>query len=82
MTNIIRLDYSIVTIRVLYFIPGYQHLVNLFIWQTQDLRPHYPRVHRFLDHWRREIDAVIKEIMICDSSHAKADWRNGIIIPS
>lgn len=80
MTNIIRLDYSMVTIRVLYYIPDYQHLVNEFIWQTLDLHPRYPRVRRFLDHWRREIDAVIKEIMICD--HSKIDWRSGIIIPS
>ena len=49
------------------FLPDYSHLVNLYIWQTLDLRPRYPRIHEFLDHWRREIDAVIKEIAIFDA---------------
>jgi uncharacterized protein Usg len=79
MTNIIRLDYSLVSIKVLYYLPDYQNLVNEFVWQTLDLRPRYPRIKRFLDHWRREIEAVIKEIVICDQ--AKPDWRHGIIIP-
>lgn len=56
---------SIVTVQVLYFIPGYS-LLNEFLWQTLDTRPRYPRVHSFLDYWRREIDAVIKEVTICD----------------
>lgn len=78
--SIIRLDYSLVTVKVLYFIPDYTHVLNLFVWQTLDLSPRYPRIHQFLDHWRREIDAVIKEIVICDSPNP-SDWRNGMIIP-
>lgn len=82
MRDIIRFDYSIVTIRVIYYIPDYQSVVNVFSWETLDLRPHYPRIQRFLDHWRREVEAVIKEIMICDSGRSiKPDWRQGIIIP-
>lgn len=57
----------IVTVQVLYFLPDYTSLVNEFIWQTLDSRPRYPRIHIFLDYWRREIDAVIKEVTICDS---------------
>lgn len=64
----IRSDrYSIVTVNVLYFLPDYHDLVGEFLWQTFDMRPHYPRVHRFLNFWHREIDAVIKEIIICDA---------------
>ena len=78
--NIIRLDYSIVTVTVLYFLPDYHNIVQEFVWQTRDLRPRYPRVQRFLDYWRREIDAVIKEIVICESV-SPPDWRNGTIVP-
>jgi uncharacterized protein Usg len=77
--SIIRLDYTMVTVQVVYFLPDHTHLLNLFVWQTLDLRPQYPRVHRFLDYWRREIDAVIKEIVICDADHLP-DWRNGTIL--
>ena len=77
--SIIRLDYTMVTVQVVYFLPDHSHLLNLFVWQTLDLRPQYPRVQRFLDYWRREIDAVIKEIVICDADNPP-DWRNGIIV--
>ena len=79
--QIIRLDYSIVTVNVLYFLPDYHDIVQEFVWQTLDVRPRYPRIQRFLDYWRREIDAVIKEVVISDSQHASRDWRHGIIIP-
>lgn len=75
---IILSERSLVTIQVYYFIPDYPHLIGRFIWQTQDVKPRYPRIHRFLDHWRREIDAVIKEIVICDST---SNWRHGTFIP-
>ena len=73
------LKQHLVTVKVLYFIPGYQYIVSELVWQTLDRRPEYPRIHRFLNFWRSEIDAVIAEIVIFDSPHS--DWRNGIIIP-
>ena len=59
--------YSLVTVNVLYYMPDHRSLLNEFIWQTMDLKPRYPRIEQVLDYWRREIDAVIKEITICDS---------------
>lgn len=59
--------YSLVTINVIYFLPDHRSLVNEFMWQTLDLRPKYPRIEKFLDYWRREIDAVIKEVQLSDS---------------
>lgn len=67
MLLIRRIEPSLVTVQVFYFIPGYSYLINEFLWQTLDRRPRYPRVHRFLDFWRREIDAVIKEVTISDA---------------
>lgn len=58
--------YSVVTVNVLYYMPDHRSLVQEFIWQTMDIQPKYPRVMRFLDHWRREVDAVVKEILLCD----------------
>jgi uncharacterized protein Usg len=61
-----REGYVLVTINVLYHLPDHRSLINEFIWQTLDLKPRYPRVERFLDFWRREIDAVIREVTISD----------------
>lgn len=61
----------LISISVLYFLPDYRHIVNEFFWQTHDHCPAYPRLHRFLDYWRREIDAVIKEVRIEAGSPAR-----------
>ena len=59
--------YSLVTVNVLYYMPDAKSIVNEFIWQTMDIQPRYPRVERFLDYWRKEIDAIIKEVLVCDA---------------
>ena len=44
--------------------PDYQHILQEFIWQTYDVKPEYPRVHKFLNYWHDNIEAVIEEIKI------------------
>ena len=58
---------TIVTLNVLYWMPDYTHILQEFIWQTADIRPEYPRVHRFLNYWHDNIDAVISEVNIADN---------------
>ena len=58
---------TIVTINVLYWMPDYTHILQEFIWQTSDVRPEYPRVHRFLNYWHNNIEAVISEVNIADN---------------
>ena len=63
----IRIRNTIVTINVLYWMPDYTHILQEFIWQTSDIRPEYPRVHRFLNYWHDNIEAVISEVNIADN---------------
>ena len=72
---------TLVTVNVLYFLPDHQSLVNEFYWQTLDISPKYPRVHKFLRFWRKEIDAKIKEVVVCEVPRIpNPKWRNGIIL--
>ncbi len=50
------------TAEVLYYMPDHPALLQSFLWQTLDFPPEFPRVCRFLDFWRREIDAVIHSV--------------------
>lgn len=59
----------LLTTEVLYYMPGHPSLLQCFLWQTNDTAPKFPRLHQFLDHWRREIDAVTHSIRV-----AHADW--------
>ena len=55
------------TLNILYWVPDYEHILQQFIWQTLDVRPEYPRVHRFLNYWHDNIEAVISEVNIADN---------------
>jgi uncharacterized protein Usg len=52
------------TAEVLYYMPDHPKLIQSFMWQTLDVAPEFPRVHRFLQFWMREIDAVIHSVSL------------------
>ncbi|GGD18556.1 usg protein [Aureimonas glaciei] len=56
--------YGITTAEVLYRMPDHPALLQTFHWQFADLAPDYPRLKRFLDHWEREIEAVIHSVRV------------------
>ncbi len=61
----LRLDgWRLSTAEVLYYMPDHPSLLQSFTWQTLDLAPEYPRLHRFLNFWKREIDAVIHSVRL------------------
>lgn len=52
------------TAEIVYFMPDHPTLLQEFLWQTLDEAPRFPRIRQFLDHWRREIDAVIHSVTV------------------
>lgn len=56
--------WRLATAEVLYYMPDHPALLQSFIWQTLDLAPSYPRIHKFLDFWRAEIQAVIHSVRL------------------
>jgi len=64
------------TAEVLYYMPDHPSLLQSFLWQTQDLAPKYPRLLRFLDFWRQEIEAVIHTVRVAHLGIiSPAQWR-------
>jgi uncharacterized protein Usg len=53
-----------VTVDVLYYMPDFEHIVQEFIWQTEDLIPEMTRVKKYLNHWSEEIEAVVKQVKV------------------
>ena len=58
---------SLVTVDILYWMPDYENNLQQFIWQTKDVVPDIPRVHKFLNYWNDNIDAVISEVKVADA---------------
>jgi uncharacterized protein Usg len=56
--------WRLATAEVLYYLPDHPSLLQSFVWQTLDLAPAYPRIHSFLDFWKREIEAVIHSVRL------------------
>lgn len=52
------------TAEIVYHMPDHPGLLQEFLWQTLDEAPDFPRIHRFLEFWRREIDAVIHSVRV------------------
>lgn len=66
---------SLATAEVLYYLPDHPSLLQSFVWQTEDAAPRYPRITAFLDHWRREIDAVIHSVRVATGDAPPDGWR-------
>ena len=60
---------GLLTAEILYHIPDHPTVLQSFTWQTMDRAPRFPRLAEFLDHWRREIEAMIHSIEV-----AHTDW--------
>ena len=72
--------YRNVTVDIFYYMPDHNSIIQEFIWQTTDLIPGYPRVHKFLNFWRTDIDAIIKEIIIMEQNlheYRNVRWNYG-----
>jgi uncharacterized protein Usg len=67
---------QLVTIDIFYYRPDYANLIQEFIWQTEDLVPELQRVHKFLDHWHRNIDAVVQEVLLSVDDRRIASYRS------
>ena len=66
-----------IIVNVLYWMPDYNNILQQFIWQTEDVVPEYPRVHKFLNYWQENIEAVISEVQIANCqtrSYRSVDW--------
>ena len=37
------------------------------MWQTMDVKPKYPRVNKYLNYWKNNIEAVIADIEIAET---------------
>jgi uncharacterized protein Usg len=70
-------DCRLVTVNVLYYLPEYKNIIQEFIWQTNDRVPELVRVHKFLDHWDKNIEATIHEVRIsCSNPLSTTDFKH------
>lgn len=67
-TELYLKDYRLTTIKIYYYMPDHAFLLQEFIHQQYDIAPKYPELNKFLSYWHKNIDAVIKEVLMCQNS--------------
>lgn len=67
-----------VVLRVYYWMPDYNSILQEFMWQLNDVVPDYPRVHKFLNHWHENIEAVIETVEVSHGRTEEAGARQRV----
>ncbi len=65
-----------VLLQVIYYMPAHPTILQEFTWGYEDLIPELRRTHKFLNHWRYNIDAVISEVLISINDSRLRSWRS------
>ena len=74
--------YGLSTVQVHDYLPDHPSLLQLFVMQQYDVAPNFPELDRFLDYWRREIEAVLHSVRVAHKHLiGPAEWRavDGVI---
>jgi len=61
---------KIVTVDIFYYLPDHPLILQEFVWSFDDIPPELQRMHKFLNHWKANIDAVVKEVLVGVSGEA------------
>ena len=56
--------FGLTTAQILYRLPDHPSLLQSFLWQTYDLHPHFPELHKFIDFWRTNLEGALHSIVV------------------
>lgn len=56
--------YRLITAEIVYYLPDHPDLLQVFIWQTLDRPPHFPRLRAFLNFWQHNIEGKLFSVKI------------------
>ena len=56
------IENDLTTIKVIYYLPDYDHILQEFVFQQYDIVPEYPKLKKFIRFWRKNIEAEIHRV--------------------
>lgn len=76
-TELMLKGYGLTVAEMFYHMPDHPHVLNTFIWQDYDIAPDHPRLFKFIDFWKSEIEGSLHSVRF---NHRKmlspGEWRN------
>lgn len=58
---------SLTTAEITYRLPDSLSLLQTYLWQEYDAAPRFPKLEKFLDFWRRELDGPIHSVRVASA---------------
>lgn len=58
--------FRLTTAQIYYYFPDYPKLIQEFLWQDYDLAPRFPKLNKFLDFWKKDIDGTLHSVYVAD----------------
>ena len=59
--------YRLTTAEIVYRLPDHLDLLQTYIWQSLDLAPKFPELHKFLEFWEREIEGPLHSVKVANT---------------
>lgn len=56
--------YRLTTAEILYHMPDHPGLLQSYVWQSLDMAPRFPELHRFLDFWTKNLDGKLHSVRV------------------
>ncbi|WP_226781054.1 usg protein [Oceaniglobus trochenteri] len=76
-TEMMLKGYGLTTAEMFYRMPDFTSVLNTFIWQDYDLAPDHPRLFKFIEFWRNEIEGALHSVRFTHRKMiAPGQWRN------
>lgn len=61
------LGYGLTTAEILYRMPDYRNILQVFLWQEYDLYPEFPELTKFLLFWQDKLDGPLHSVRVAHS---------------
>ena len=59
--------YGLTTAQILYRLPDYRSVLQLYVWQNFDIYPKFPELEKFLGFWERELEGPLHSVTVAHS---------------
>jgi uncharacterized protein Usg len=65
------MGYRLATAEITYRMPDHPAILQIFVWQHYDLALEFPRLKKFLDYWRDNIEGELHSVAVTRARSVK-----------
>jgi uncharacterized protein Usg len=59
--------YGLTTAQIIYRMPDYKRILQIYVWQEYDIFPNFPELRHFLRFWEEKLDGPLHKVIVAHS---------------